>query len=179
MSRDAPRRSARKCSLVRHSQGRAWRDTLDAVSALSAHLTALWERPTMGATFHLGRGISPTYGRHYHLHEPAMQTHGWASSPLEGAPVHQKPLTGFGRAALKRHTRKPPCNSTWWKEVKKDSQRSCLLSLRRAASRRPPPSVVAADCDCTTCREKDRKKKKHLMYCVQQAGCPAISPMEP
>ena len=46
-------------------------------------------------------------------------------------------VPGAGR--IKRHLEKPPCNSTWWREVKKYSQRSCLVSWREVAS--PPPPL--------------------------------------
>ena len=67
--------SSRLCSVSHHRTLRS--------------LSGLWAQPTQ------------LIGSTNHLHEPAVQTHGWASSPLEAAPLHKQPLTGVGRAALK------------------------------------------------------------------------------
>ena len=101
--------------------------------------------------------------------------------PLRRAlPPHQKPLTGFCRAAL---------NDTLKNHLATVRGGGKLNGTVSGPALRPceePPlddssSVVAgssADSDWITCRDKERKGK-HLMYCVQQAGCPAISSMEP
>ena len=55
-----------------------------------------------------------------------------------GTTYHLRPCAS-ARDALKRHTKKPPCNSTFGgRGGQKYSQRSCLVSLRGVAS--PPLS---------------------------------------
>ena len=120
-----------------------------------------WEQPNSWAlptTWVVG--AAQLMGATYHLHEPAVQTHGWASTPLEGALPHQQSLTGFGRAALKdtRGTKKPPCNSTKWRDVKRTVNGPALCPCDEWRLRHSF-SVVAgssADCDCTGCGPSHR-----------------------
>ena len=139
-------------------QGRAWRDTLDAVSAQRSLDRVVGAAQLMGATTTCTSQLCRrTVG-------PRLL---WRALP------HSRSLSlGLAERHSKRHTRKPPCNSTWWKEVK-----STVSGPALCACREPPlddsPSVEAgssADCDCTTCREKDRKKKK-ASDVLRTAGC--------
>ena len=89
-----------------------------------------------------------------------------------GTGIPLKCLVRFGET-LKATLKKTPCNNTWWQE--KDSPKSSLVSSQGAVS--PPlPTVVAGssmDHRCTG------TKGQRLVYNVQQAPYPAISPKQP
>ena len=140
-------------------QGRAWRDTSHTSQRPQRSLDRVVGAPQL-------MGVTTTCTSQLCRRTVGPRPLWRAPSPL------QKPLTEFRRAASKRHTNKPPCNSTWWREVK-----STVSGPAFCPCEEPPlddsPSVVAgssADCDCTTCREKDRKKRK-ASDVLRTAGC--------
>ena len=120
-------------------------------------------------------GAAQLTGATYHMHEPALQTHGWASSPLESALLRWKPtqvnwvwprgisvrdtwdFALLGAVRIKRHTQKPPCDSMLWRKLKVQSAvLPCALARSRLLTT-PPRLWLAAPLTVTVQRAASKK----------------------